>query len=248
MVSLWLTSAPHKLENLFVSPQDTNLRDTRRIVSLYNSLHFGRTSHATVDFIWCNTCLKVQYKINHRVTVTRTSLILGDTEWVKYNAVTHHHKFILSLHRAWHCKRQDKDDRDEDEENQYGIHRSRQDTSIANCDSSSLSPAQIMEQEVYYASAEEAISRSLHLAQLLCLLLISYHHYSTMIDNWQRVGNVMADAITSVRDKVHHLRIATDRLLFLMSWVRAYGEMSLLYAEDLLIDIRRQIRFQPKRS
>ena len=138
------------------------------------------------------------------------------------------------------------DDQDEDEENEYGVRRSRRATSIANRDSSSLSPAQIMEQEVYYASAEEAISRSLHLAQLLCLLLISYHHYSTMIDNWQRVSNVMADAISSVRDKVHHLRIAIDRLLFLMSWVRAYGEMSLLYAEDLSIYIRRPNRFQPK--
>ena len=108
------------------------------------------------------------------------------------------------------------DDIDEDEENQYGIRRSRRATSIAYRDSSSLSPAQIMEQEVYYASAEEAISRSLHISQLLCLLVTSYHHLSTMVNNWLRlrVSNGMAHAISLARDKMHHLKIGIDRLFF----------------------------------
>jgi hypothetical protein len=138
------------------------------------------------------------------------------------------------------------EDSEDEDEIQYGVRRSRRATSFQHRDSSSLSPAQIMEQEVYYESAEEAFLKSLHVAQLLCLLLTIYKRFSTLIDNWQRLSSIMVDAIAGVRDKMRQIKIGIDRLIFLMTWIRAHGEVALLYAEDLSIYIRRRNRFQPK--
>ena len=51
------------------------------------------------------------------------------------------------------------------------VRRSRRNTTFEYRDSSSLTPAQFMEQEVYFARAEEAVHGSLPIAQLICLLL-----------------------------------------------------------------------------
>ena len=46
---------------------------------------------------------------------------------------------------------------DEEDEIQYGVRRSRRNTTFEYRDSSSLTPAQFMEQEVYFDRAEEAV-------------------------------------------------------------------------------------------
>ena len=38
-----------------------------------------------------------------------------------------------------------------------------------------------------------------------------------------------------------------NHLLFVLSWVRSYTELSLLYTEDLTVYIRMRNRFQPER-
>ena len=60
---------------------------------------------------------------------------------------------------------------DEEDQIQYCVRRSRRNTTFEYRDSSSLTPVQFMEQEVYYARAEEAMDGSLPIAQLICLLL-----------------------------------------------------------------------------
>lgn len=62
---------------------------------------------------------------------------------------------------------------DEDDEIEYGIRRSRRATSFQYRDSSSLAPAQIIEQEVYYGAAKDALERGVFISHLIVLLLNS---------------------------------------------------------------------------
>ena len=64
----------------------------------------------------------------------------------------------------------------EEEEIQYGVCRARQVTSIQYQDLISFSPAQIMEQEVYYTSAVDAIEICIHIALVIFHLFIMYNH------------------------------------------------------------------------
>ena len=107
------------------------------------------------------------------------------------------------------------DDDNEEERIIFGFRRARQATSYHNRDSSSLFPAQFMEQEVYYAASEESLFRSTHMAHLISLLVIIHTNYSTMIEQWQRLGNIMTDTILEMRDKTRMIQIGIEILLFL---------------------------------
>ena len=147
-------------------------------------------------------------------------------------------------------RRRERETSNEDDEEariEYGIRRSRRATSFEYRDSSSLSPAQIMEQEVYYTHAEDALAQSLYLAQVIALLLTPYHYFSSMMNNWQRHGNIASDVISDVQEKLCQIKERIETMLFLVRWIISYGELSLLYAEDITIFIRRRNRFQPPR-
>ena len=124
---------------------------------------------------------------------------------------------------------------DDNKEVQYGICRSRRATSFHYQDSSSLSPAQIMEQEVYYQTAEDAIMEYVLLAHLIVLVLDVYNHYCAMVDRWQRFGDAMADAVVAVQAKMQHIKNEIKNLLLVFTWMEAHGELALLYAENLSV-------------
>jgi hypothetical protein len=84
---------------------------------------------------------------------------------------------------------------DDDKEVQYSIRRSRRATSYHYQDSSSLAPAQIIEQEVYYQTAKDVIMECVLLAHLIVLALAVYNHFHAMVDRWQRFGDALADAV-----------------------------------------------------
>ena len=46
---------------------------------------------------------------------------------------------------------------------------------------------------------------------------------------------------------MHFLMNADNRIFFIAKWIRAHGEIALLYAEDLMVFIRRRHRFGPHR-
>jgi hypothetical protein len=127
---------------------------------------------------------------------------------------------------------------DDDKEVQYGICWSRRATSYHYQDSSSLSPAQIMEQEVYYQTAEDAIMECILLAYLIVLALAVYNHCCAMVDRWQRFGDAMADAVVLLQAEIKHIKNAIKNLLLVLTWMKAYGELALFYAEDLSIFVR----------
>jgi hypothetical protein len=66
-----------------------------------------------------------------------------------------------------------------------------------------------------------------------------------MVDRWQRIGDAMADAVVAVQAKMQHIKNAMENLLLVLKWMKAYGELALLYAEDLSIFICQRHCFQP---
>ena len=139
-----------------------------------------------------------------------------------------------------------RDDEDDEEETTYGIRRSRRSSSYHNRDSSALFPSQMMEQEVHYAASEDALSSSIHAVLISVLLLIIYKKMSAMTNRWQRTGLATA-SISAVKAGMRQIKATIERLLFLSSWIRSYGGLAFLYAEDLSVFIQRRHRFQPNR-
>jgi len=131
---------------------------------------------------------------------------------------------------------------------EYGYRRSRKRISHENWGSSSHSPAHIMEQETYYRYAEVAVQRVLYILQLILLHHSSYVSLSLMIGRWSGTSSViMASAIVSARQKMRQLLHSVDRMFLMVRWIRAHGEIALLYAEDLTVFIRQTHRFGPVR-
>jgi hypothetical protein len=73
------------------------------------------------------------------------------------------------------------------------------------------------------------------LVHLIILILAVYNHYRAMIDRWQRIGDAMADAVVAVQVKTQHIKNANENLLLVLTWMKAYGELALLSAEDLSV-------------
>ena len=86
--------------------------------------------------------------------------------------------------------------------------------------------------------------QSLYLAQVIALLLTPYHYFLSMMSNWERHGNIASDVISDVQEKLCQIKERIETMLFLVRWIISYGELSLLYAEDITISICRRNRFQ----
>jgi hypothetical protein len=127
---------------------------------------------------------------------------------------------------------------DDEEEIEYWFCRSRQATSFQYRGSSSLSPAQVMEHEVYYLFAEDALERGTLMAHLLVVILGIYNQLRAKIVRW-----IGYDVITAaVNARIVQIKSMMQQLILLITWTRAYGEMALLYAEDLTVFIRQRHR------
>jgi hypothetical protein len=125
---------------------------------------------------------------------------------------------------------------------EFGMRRSRRNTNYHHRNSSALYPAQRMEQAVYYDTAEIFSDLSLSFAQIIATLLASYNQHMASL------SIATANAIEAIQLKAKQIKEQIDHLLFVLSWLRAYSELSLLYAEDLTIYIRRRNRFYEKRN
>ena len=103
---------------------------------------------------------------------------------------------------------------------------------------------QIMQQEVHYQQAEDALEQSLIIAHGIALLIAVYNHYNSVVNRWcitigSRHDIFLERAIVAVRAKIQWIKNEIDRFLLLpLTWTRAYGEIALLYAEDLSVFIR----------
>ena len=142
----------------------------------------------------------------------------------------------------------DTDDGIEEVEVEHGIRHSRRLTHFTRRDSSALYPAQMMEAEVHYNFAENAALDSLHLLEILLLLLPHHQPFSIIMASWQQIQGIGIEVLKSPKEKIQQLRKSMDPLLLLMRWISCYGEMAMLYAEDLTVFVWPHTPcFQPKR-
>ena len=105
-----------------------------------------------------------------------------------------------------------------------------------------------MDRDVYASTAEQLLDESFQLATAVVMLISIYLRLQSMVTSLQRIPEVAARVLQSVRDRVKQLRRLIESTLLTIRWIACYGEISLLYAEDLTVYIRpRHHRFQPKR-
>ncbi len=127
------------------------------------------------------------------------------------------------------------DDIEEGDANiQCGYCRSRRRTSYVYRGSSSLTPAQIMEQERYYRYAEVAVQRVTYILQLILLHQASYVALRALISRWSGVAS-MERTVAIARERIEKNMATVNRIFFVARWIRAHGEVALLYAEDLTV-------------
>ena len=105
-----------------------------------------------------------------------------------------------------------------------------------------------MEAEVHYNFAENAAFDSFYILEMLLLLLPLHQRLSNLMASWQQIQGIGIEVLKSLKEKIQQLWKSMDHLLLLMRWISCYGEMAMLYAEDLTVFVRPHTpRFQPKR-
>ncbi len=120
---------------------------------------------------------------------------------------------------------------DDSDEFEYGYRRSRQRTSYEIRGSSSLTPAQIMEQETYYRYAEEAVERVVFILHLVLLHQASYVALRSLVGRWSGVSVAnMASDVETARAKMKRMLDAVHHLLFVLRWIWALGKIAWLHA------------------
>jgi hypothetical protein len=109
------------------------------------------------------------------------------------------------------------DDDDRYEEIQYGICRSRQATSFQYQDSTLLSRALVMEQEVYYQCAEDALKRGIFVAHLLVLLLGTYNQLIATVVQWIGSIDSMTETIAAVHIQITNFKYMMEQLILFLT-------------------------------
>jgi hypothetical protein len=98
-----------------------------------------------------------------------------------------------------------------DDNIQYGHRRSRRSTLYVYRGSSSLTPAQIMEQETYYRYAKVAVQRVTYILSLILLHQASYVSLRALISRWSGVASMERTvAIARERIEKNHDRSESD--------------------------------------
>ena len=136
----------------------------------------------------------------------------------------------------------------EDEDIEYGTRGSRDSASHEYRDSSTLSAVQLMEQELYYAASLQIYQQCIIIVRCILPLLTIYSHYRRLLTRYESIATAaIQTTIEAVREKLNCAKTTLEDLQFLLRWTMSYGEIALLFAEDLTVFVRRRHRFHPKR-
>jgi hypothetical protein len=127
---------------------------------------------------------------------------------------------------------------DNEDDIEYGFHITKCSTSYKYCDSSSLNPAQIMEQEVYYENAEISMNLSLQNIQIISIFLPLFNQYNAVLHHWLQLQTLIEHALSSLLSIVPSIKNHIVKLTLFLQWTNSYVEMALLYAEDISVFIR----------
>ena len=87
-----------------------------------------------------------------------------------------------------------------------------------------------------------SLVQALHVLQLILLLLASFLRLRWFVD---KVGDFMGNYTSSIWSKMQSIKDCVERLVFLIRWILAHGEIALLYAEDLSVYVHSRHRFHP---
>ncbi len=90
------------------------------------------------------------------------------------------------------------------------------------------------------------VQRVSYILQLILVHQASYISLRATIGRWSGIAG-MTEAIVSAWEKMQKIMNTVTRLFFIARWIRAHGEIALLYAEDLNVFIRRRHQFGPHR-
>ncbi len=139
---------------------------------------------------------------------------------------------------------------DEEEALHFGLRRARRHVSWEYRDSSSITPLQFMQVEMYNHIANVMMSSGLYLGHVIVMLVMMYQRYNTILCRMESSGAVetLSRSIAQIRLLVNRIKDLLDRLSFVMTWIISYGETALLAAEDLSFYRRRPHQFGLKRN
>jgi hypothetical protein len=77
------------------------------------------------------------------------------------------------------------------------------------------------------------------LLHMMVTILNAYHGLHAFIGKWQEnIDTGIADAVAAAHVKIQEGKKMMNKLLLMLRWVKAYGEIALLYGEDLTVFIR----------
>jgi hypothetical protein len=124
---------------------------------------------------------------------------------------------------------------------QYGWKNTCWGTSYKHRGASTLTPAQVMDQDTYYGYAWMSFVQSMYMFHLVLLHLESYLRLHWFVN---QMGNPTGNYTSSIWAKMQSMIDCVDRLVFLIRWVLAHGEIALLCAEDLSIYVHK-VHFHP---
>jgi hypothetical protein len=125
---------------------------------------------------------------------------------------------------------------------QYGWRNTHWRTSYEHRGTSSLTLAQVIDQDTYYGYAWMSFVQGMNMFHLMLLHLASYLCLRWFV-NW--MGNPTGNYTSSTQAKMQSIRDCVDRPFFLIRWVLAHGEILLLCAEDLSIYVCRVHSYHP---
>ena len=124
---------------------------------------------------------------------------------------------------------------DSSEELLYGFRNTRRRTTYEHRGTSSLTPAQVMDQQTHYGYALLSLLQALQVFQLVLLLLANFTRLQWYVNG---VGNSISNQTTNmILSKMKSIKEYVELLLFHLRWILAHGEIAFLYAEDLSIYI-----------
>ena len=123
-----------------------------------------------------------------------------------------------------------------------GLCQSRCRTTFSRRFTSALNPAEFMDMEVYCASAKLSLSMALCLVNVAALLVSLHHRMSVVLSYWEVISTAASSIGDSLRQAMKKIKSQVGFILFGISWIKSYGEISLLYAEDL--EVFRRPRLQ----
>ncbi len=96
-----------------------------------------------------------------------------------------------------------------------------------------------MDQQTYYGYGWVSLVQTLHVLQIILLLLASFLRLRWFVDG---VRDFMGNYTSLIRFKMQSIKDCVERLVFLLRWILAHGEIALLYAKDLsgILDTQHQ--------